>query len=126
MYDNNMKFVDTHEWVKVIDGDVVQIGITHHAQELLGDLVYVELPQVGQTVAFNDTIGVVESVKAASDLYSPISGEIIEINDAVVADPTLANTEPHAGGWLFKAKIDNVAQLDKLMSAEEYSSSIGA
>ena len=126
MYDNNMKFVDTHEWVKVIDGDVVQIGITHHAQELLGDLVYVELPQVGQTVAFNDTIGVVESVKAASDLYSPISGEIIEINDAVVADPTLANTEPHAGGWLFKAKLDNVAQLDKLMSAEEYSSSIGA
>ncbi len=126
MYDNDMKFVDTHEWVKVIDGDVVQVGITHHAQELLGDLVYVELPAVGQTVAFNDTIGVVESVKAASDLYSPISGEIIEINDAVVADPTLANTEPHAGGWLFKAKLDNVAQLDKLMSAEEYSSSIGA
>lgn len=126
MYDNNMKFVDTHEWVKVIDGDVVQVGITHHAQELLGDLVYVELPSVGQTVAFNDTIGVVESVKAASDLYSPISGEVIEVNDAVVVDPTLANTEPHAGGWLFKAKLDNVAQLDKLMSAEEYSNSIGA
>lgn len=126
MYNNNMKFVDTHEWVQVVDGDVVKVGITHHAQELLGDLVYVELPAVGATVKFNDVIGVVESVKAASDLYSPVVGEITEINDAVVADPTLANTDPHGEGWLFKARLNNAAQLDSLMSAEDYASSIGA
>ena len=126
MYSNEMKFVDSHEWVKVIDGDVVAVGITHHAQELLGDLVYIELPAVGSTIALNETIGVVESVKAASDLYSPISGEVIEINEAVVADPTLANSDPHGSGWLFKAKLDDVSQLDALLSAAEYIAEIGA
>ncbi len=125
MYSNDMKFVDTHEWVKVISDDLVVIGITQHAQELLGDLVYVELPKIGSTVNFNQVIGVVESVKAASDLYSPISGEVNELNEALVADPTLANSDPHGEGWLFKAKLADVAQLNNLMPAEEYKASIG-
>lgn len=125
MYSNDMKFVDTHEWVRLENDDVVSVGITNHAQELLGDLVYVELPAVGASIATGDTIGVVESVKAASDLYSPIAGEVVEINDAVVADPTLANTEPHAAGWLFKVKLADVAELDGLMSADKYKALIG-
>lgn len=126
MYNNDMKFVDTHEWVRVVEGDVVEVGITHHAQELLGDLVYIELPAVGSDVQFNDTIGVVESVKAASDLYSPVVGTVTEVNDQVVSDPTLANSEPHTTGWLFKVKLNDVAQLEKLMSADEYKAAIGA
>ena len=125
MYSNDMKFVDTHEWVRLEADGVVSVGITNHAQELLGDLVYVELPAVGASIATGDTIGVVESVKAASDLYSPIAGEVVEINDAVVADPTLANTEPHAAGWLFKVKLADVAELDGLMSADKYKALIG-
>lgn len=125
MYSNDMKFVDTHEWVRLEADGVASVGITNHAQELLGDLVYVELPAVGASIATGDTIGVVESVKAASDLYSPIAGEVVEINDAVVADPTLANTEPHAAGWLFKVKLADVAELDGLMSADKYKALIG-
>jgi glycine cleavage system H protein len=125
MYSNDMKFVDTHEWVRLEGDDVVSVGITNHAQELLGDLVYVELPAVGASIATGDTIGVVESVKAASDLYSPVAGEVVEINDEVVADPTLANTEPHAAGWLFKVKLADVAELDGLMSADKYKALIG-
>jgi glycine cleavage system H protein len=125
MYSNDMKFVDTHEWVRLEADGVVSVGITNHAQELLGDLVYVELPAVGASIATGDTIGVVESVKAASDLYSPVAGEVVEINDAVVADPTLANTEPHAAGWLFKVKLADVAELDGLMSADKYKALIG-
>lgn len=125
MYSNDMKFVDTHEWVRLEADGIASVGITNHAQELLGDLVYVELPAVGASIATGDTIGVVESVKAASDLYSPIAGEVVEVNDAVVADPTLANTEPHAAGWLFKVKLADVAELDSLMSADKYKALIG-
>lgn len=125
MYSNDMKFVDTHEWVRLEADGVASVGITNHAQELLGDLVYVELPTVGASIATGDTIGVVESVKAASDLYSPVAGEVVEINDEVVADPTLANTEPHAAGWLFKVKLADVAELDGLMSADKYKALIG-
>lgn len=125
MYSNDMKFVDTHEWVRLEADGVVSVGITNHAQELLGDLVYVELPAVGTSISTGDTIGVVESVKAASDLYSPVAGEVVEINDEVVADPTLANTEPHAAGWLFKVKLVDVAELDGLMSADKYKALIG-
>lgn len=125
MYSNDMKFVDTHEWVRLESDGIASVGITNHAQELLGDLVYVELPAVGASIATGDTIGVVESVKAASDLYSPIAGEVVEVNDAVIADPTLANTEPHAAGWLFKVKLADVAELDGLMSADKYKALIG-
>jgi glycine cleavage system H protein len=125
MYSSDMKFVDTHEWVRLEADGVVSVGITNHAQELLGDLVYVELPAVGTSIATGDTIGVVESVKAASDLYSPVAGVVVEVNDEVVADPTLANTEPHAAGWLFKVKLADVAELDGLMSADKYKALIG-
>ncbi len=120
MYENNMKFVESHEWVRLDGDNIVCVGITHHAQELLGDLVYIELPKIGQEIAFNDTVGVVESVKAASDLYSPVSGVVVELNEAVVNDPTLANTSPHTAGWMFKVKLNDMSQLDKLLSAEEY------
>lgn len=125
MYENNMKFVESHEWVKLDNDHVVSVGITHHAQGLLGDLVYIELPSVGQEINFHDTIGVIESVKAASDLYSPVSGEVIEVNDAVVSDPTLANTSAHTDGWLFKVKLSDLSQLDKLLSADDYKKLIG-
>lgn len=126
MYSNDVKFVDTHEWVKVESGDVVIVGITHHAQELLGDLVYVELPKIGGQIKAHDVVGVIESVKAASDLYSPIDGEIVAVNDEVVSDPTLANTDPHGNGWLIKVKLTDISQLDTLMSADEYKTLIGA
>lgn len=126
MYNDNFKFVDTHEWVGNLNGDVVTVGITHHAQELLGDLVYIELPEVGKSISFNDVVGVVESVKAASDLYSPATGTVTELNDAVVNDPTLANIAPHTDGWLFRVKLDDVSQLDSLMTAEQYKAAIGA
>ena len=125
MYNNDMKFVDTHEWVRQESDDVVIIGITNHAQELLGDLVYVELPSVGSIVSNGDTIGVVESVKAASDLYSPLSDEIIAVNDEVATDPTLANTDPHNAGWIFKLKLANKDEVAGLMSADKYKSLIG-
>src|SRR5579863_225353 len=118
MYSNEFKFVDTHEWVKVESADIVLVGITHHAQELLGDLVYIELPKVGSKIKSHDVIGVVESVKAASDLYSPVNGEVVEINNEVVSDPTLANTDPHGKGWLLKVSLADVSQLDTLMSAD--------
>lgn len=125
MYSNEMKFVDTHEWIKNDSAEIVTVGITHHAQELLGDLVYVELPAVGAVIGSGDTIGVVESVKAASDLYSPLSGEVIEINDEVVNDPTLANSDPHGAGWLFKLKLTNPSDVESLLSADKYKALIG-
>lgn len=125
MYTNDMKFVETHEWVKQESDDIVIIGITNHAQELLGDLVYIELPTVGDSLAAGATVGVVESVKAASDLYSPLSGEITAINEDVVNDPTLANSDPHGAGWLFKLKLSNPEELTGLLSADKYKSMIG-
>ncbi len=126
MYSQSMKFTESHEWLKVADDNVATIGITAHAQELLGDLVYIELPSIGATVNVGDTVGVVESVKAASDLYAPVTAEIIEVNSKAIADPTLVNTDPHGEGWLFKVKLTDCSQLDKLMSSEQYTSSIGA
>lgn len=126
MYSNEMKFVDTHEWVKPeAEAGVVAVGITNHAQELLGDLVYLELPPVGQVIASGETIGVVESVKAASDLYAPISGEVVAVNDEVVADPTIINSDPHGAGWLIKVKLSDNAELEQLLSADKYKNLIG-
>mgnify|MGYP003532994910 CR=1 FL=1 len=120
----DLKYARTHEWVR-IEGDLVVTGISDHAQAELGDLVYVELPAVGKAVDAGDTIGVVESVKAASDLYSPVSGEIIEINEEVVNDPTLANNDPHQAGWLFKLKLSKPEEIGKLLSADKYKALIG-
>ena len=125
MYTSDMKFADTHEWIRLEDAAHVSVGITNHAQELLGDLVYIELPEIGKIVAKGEGIGVIESVKSASDLYSPVAGVISAINPAVVTDPTLANTDPHHQGWLFKVKLADVAELDNLLSADKYKALIG-
>jgi glycine cleavage system H protein len=112
-------FSKEHEWVK-LDDDVATIGITEYAQHSLGDIVYVELPRVGADVQQFGNIGVVESVKAVSDLFTPIGGEIVEINSALDADPALVNREPFGGGWLFKVRLSDVGERDNLLSPESY------
>jgi glycine cleavage system H protein len=118
---NNMiKYTPEHEWL-LIDGDVAVVGITLHAQDALGDVVFVDLPEVGQTLAAKDIAGVVESVKAAADVYMPVSGEVLEVNEALRADPALANTDPMGAGWFFKVKLSNPAELNDLMDETGYS-----
>jgi glycine cleavage system H protein len=119
----DLKFTKTHEWLKT-ENDEMIIGITAHAQALLGDMVYVELPAVGSVVAMGDELGVVESVKAASDFYTPVSGTVIEINQRVNEDPALVNKEPYAAGWLVKIKPSNAAEVHDLLDAEQYQTEI--
>ncbi len=114
-----LKFSEEHEWL-LIEGQNVTVGITHHAQEQLGDLVFVDLPDIGQETQKGDDIAVVESVKAASDVYAPIDGKIIEVNDALNDQPELVNSEAETSGWLFKMTIADPAQLDDLMDAAGY------
>lgn len=108
-----------HEWVKV-DGDTATIGITDYAQNSLGDIVYVELPKVGAQIAQFGSVGVVESVKAVSDLFTPVSGEVSEINAGLDADPALVNREPFGEGWMFKVKLSDPSQTSQLLSADDY------
>jgi glycine cleavage system H protein len=112
-------FSKDHEWVK-LDGDVATIGISDYAQSSLGDIVYVELPRVGATLAQFAAIGVVESVKAVSDIYTPLGGEVLEINPAIDADPALVNREPFGGGWFYKLKLGDDAEKSNLMSGADY------
>jgi glycine cleavage system H protein len=114
-----IKYTPDHEWIKV-DGANATIGITHHAQDALGDVVFVDLPEIGKTIAAKEIAGVVESVKAAADVYMPVSGEITEVNEALRADPSLANTDPQGAGWFFKVKLANPAELDALMDETSY------
>ena len=114
-----VKYTEDHEWLK-IDGHTATVGITVHAQDALGDVVFVELPAVGATFAQRDTAGVVESVKAAADVYMPVSGEITEVNEALRDDPSLANADPLGAGWFFKVKLSHPAQLDALMDETSY------
>ena len=114
-----IKYTEDHEWLK-IDGDTATVGITVHAQEALGDVVFVELPAVGTTFAQKETAGVVESVKAAADVYMPVSGEVTEVNEALREDPSLANSDPLGAGWFFKVKLSDVSQLDALMDETKY------
>lgn len=115
----DLKYTKTHEWVRA-DGDVATIGIADYAQSELGDITYLELPETGDSVSAAEPLGVVESVKAASDIYSPLDGEVIERNDAVVDAPDAVNSSPYDRAWLLKVKLSDPSQLDKLMSAEEY------
>jgi glycine cleavage system H protein len=115
----NIKYTEEHEWLS-IDGDIATVGITHHAQDALGDVVFVDLPEVGKTFAAKDIAGVVESVKAAADVYMPIAGEITEVNEALRADPALANSDPLGAGWFFKVKLSNSAELAGLMDETAY------
>jgi glycine cleavage system H protein len=115
----SIKYTPDHEWLNVA-GDIATVGITHHAQDALGDVVFVDLPEVGSTFAAKDVAGVVESVKAAADVYMPVSGEITEVNEALRNDPSLANTDPLGAGWFFKVKLSNAAELDGLMDETSY------
>jgi len=118
-----LKFLSSHEWVLVEEG-VATIGVSDHAQELLGDLVYVELPETGSIVAAGDSVGVIESVKAASDTYAPISGEIIEVNADLEDAPERINVDPYGDGWMYKMSIEDAEELENLLGAEAYSESI--
>ena len=115
----SIKYTEDHEWLS-IDGNTATVGITHHAQDALGDVVFVDLPEVGKTFASKDIAGVVESVKAAADVYMPVSGEISEVNEALRADPSLANSDPLGAGWFFKVKLSNASELDALMDETRY------
>ena len=117
-----IKFSNDHEWVNAADANAAVVGITVHAQDALGDVVFVDLPAVGTTFAQGDVAGVVESVKAAADVYMPVSGEVVEVNEALRADPSLANSDPLGAGWFFKVKLSDASQLDALMDETAYSS----
>jgi glycine cleavage system H protein len=121
---SDLRYAKSHEWVRV-SGDTATVGITDHAQHELTDIVFVELPEIGRQVKAGEACAVVESVKTASDIYSPVSGDIVEINQAVVNDPALVNKEPHAGGWFFKIKLSNPAELNALLSPDDYQKQIG-
>ncbi|MDA8844332.1 glycine cleavage system protein GcvH [Candidatus Pelagibacter bacterium] len=114
-----VKYSKEHEWIK-LDGDTAVVGITQHATEMLGDIVFVELPEIGSSVVKDGNAGVVESTKAASDIYTPVSGEIIENNQAIVDDPAKVNSDPENEAWFFKLKITDKSEMDSLMNKEEY------
>ena len=116
---NEKKFSKKHEWVSV-EGDVATVGITKHATEMLGDIVFVEVPEIGQAIEQNNQAAVVESTKAASDVYSPISGEVTEGNKAIVDDPSIVNSDPEGASWFFKIKIKNISEFDSLMTKSDY------
>lgn len=118
-YPEGLKYTKEHEWVRV-EGDVGVIGITEHAQDSLGDVVFVELPETGTSLAANDQFGTVESVKAVSELYSPLSGVVVEVNAVLEDAPETVNAEAHDGGWMLKVKLSDPSELDGLMSAAEY------
>jgi glycine cleavage system H protein len=114
------KFTPDHEWINIEDHEAAVVGITLHAQEALGDVVFVELPEVGRSYAKGEVAGVVESVKAAADLFMPVTGEVVEVNEALRADPALANTDPMGNGWFFKVHVTKMAEFDELMDPPAY------
>ena len=114
-----IKYTEDHEWLQ-IDGDTAVVGITHHAQDALGDVVFVDLPEVGKTFAAKEVAGVVESVKAAADVYMPVDGEVTEVNEELRGDPSLANTDPLGAGWFFKVHVTDMMQFDALMDEPAY------
>jgi|SRR5579871_4401860 len=124
MYPGNFRYTREHEWVRA-DGDIGVIGLTQHAQQELGDIVYVDLPKPGASAEKGKTLGSVESVKAVSDVYAPVSGEVIEINEALSTAPEKINEDPHGGAWLVKIRLSNPGELTELLSAEEYQNYVG-
>ena len=115
----SIKYTEYHEWIKV-EGDIAIVGITEHAQDALGDVVFVELPEVGKTLAQKDVAGVVESVKAAADVYMPVSGEVVEVNQALADEPSLANSDPMGAGWFFKVKLAKADEVAALLDEAAY------
>lgn len=120
---NDLKFTATHEWLKA-EQEEVTVGITDHAQQLLGDMVFVELPEIGDVVHAGDELGVVESVKAASDFYAPVSGVVTAVNDAVAENPAIVNTDPYTAGWLVKIKPSHLNEINDLLTADQYQNEI--
>lgn len=116
----DLKFTDSHEWVRNEGNGIITVGISDHAQDLLGDLVHVDLPDVGDGFTVGDEIAVVESVKAASDVYCPVTGEVVEINEELEDSPELVNTDPYNDGWLYKLKVEDEAEVESLLDAEAY------
>ena len=117
---SELKYASSHEWARLEEGGTVTVGITDHAQDALGDVVFVELPEVGATLAAGDDAGVVESVKAASDIYAPVGGEVIAINEQLEDEPDTVNADPYNDGWFFKLQPSDTSELDGLLSAEDY------
>ena len=123
---SELRYAKSHEWVRVEEDGSLVVGISDHAQDQLGDVVYVELPDTGQILSVGDEAGVVESVKAASDVYTPVSGEVIEINPLLEDDPEIINTQPYEDGWFYKLQPSDIDELDDLMTSEDYSQFINA
>ena len=120
---SNLKFLESHEWARAEEDGTVTVGISDHAQELLGDIVFVELPEVGKEISQSADVAIVESVKAASDVYSPISGEVTEVNEALNDNPEIINASPYEEGWFFKIKPQDISEMEKLLDAGAYESS---
>lgn len=120
----DLKYVSSHEWLRLEADGTITVGITEHAQELLGDIVYVELPDIGATLAAEEQAGVVESVKAASDVYAPIAGEILAVNEVLTQNPEVINRDPYSAGWFFKIKPSNPDDWNGLLTAEQYAAEI--
>ena len=121
---DNLRYAETHEWIK-LEGDTATVGITDHAQNELTDIVYVDPPKIGAAVSAGQAAAVVESVKAASDIYSPVDGEVVGVNEELASNPSLVNTSPYEDGWLFKVRLANPAQVEALKSPEDYRAQIG-
>lgn len=119
-FPQDLKYTKDHEWAKV-EGNQITVGITDHAQNALGDIVFVELPKIGREIKVGETFGVVESIKAVSDLYAPVSGKVVAINETIVAEPSLLNREPHGAAWLIKLELTDPASTSNLMDAAKYS-----
>jgi glycine cleavage system H protein len=118
--EKNLKFLESHEWARIEDDGTVTVGISNHAQELLGDIVFVELPEAGSNIEIKASVAVVESVKAASDVYTPISGEVMEVNEDLVSSPEIINSSPYNQGWFFKVKPQNINELNEMLDLEAY------
>ncbi|MBL4822491.1 MAG: glycine cleavage system protein GcvH [Colwellia sp.] len=121
---SELKYATSHEWVRNEGNGIITVGITEHAQDLLGDMVFVELPEVGDNVSTGDDICVAESVKAASDIYAPVAGEVVEVNEELEDSPELVNSDAFGGGWLFKMKMEDAGELESLLDAQGYANSI--
>lgn len=121
---DNLLYASSHEWARKLDNDVIEVGISDYAQESLGDVVYVELPEVGTQVSAKEECCAVESVKAASDIYAPVSGEVLEVNETLDDEPELLNDSPYENGWIFRIKASNLSELEDLLSAEAYNAQV--
>lgn len=123
---SELRYTKSHEWIRTMDDGYLEVGITQHAQEMLGDMVFVELPEVGSTLGSGDDCAVVESVKAASDIYAPVAGEIVEVNDLLRDAPETVNNDPYGDGWLFRMRPVDEGELDELLDAEGYTGVVAA